>query len=691
MSLNSIILSCNKIKEIEENEPNSPPSITSLEKRKTMPDLCSSLNYKKNNRIPPVQIKKRKNKSLSSSLNTKNLNDIFFNEDNLKNNNSFFNKKNNIDIPKLNLNEKKENKDNNTKHREKYCITDENEINSNNTRNNNNSDNKNKEIKTINSNYFSAFKIYKPDSARIKSSYLKNITNNAETNFNHIEEEKEKNINNIYNRYRNKRIAKKYINKSYSNFNFNSNKTKIIKDIKKEFNPIGKQLKNIDNNTKVFDTEETPQANPIIRERLLTKSNINFNHMNYLSNSINKPYIKKKIEDAKNFESFGKKEGIDSAKRYSLQQKINKKRPLILNVNLQKKKNIIPLKISQFQRILNSKGILHILRFLDYYDIINLFKTKNKKMFILLNTALAKIYYSNIKECLLKYYNIIELLKCSIVRNQIKDSLKIDLVLNTRLKYNNNNNNLEEPMYYQLAYLYNYYRKIKPQKELITKEDCENKEKKLKMYDYYTFDLYPENYKNNDMNNNSIFISKELPIKEKDNNNLAYVQSILPFLVNDKGIINLELYTSNNGFIVPESIKIIIKSYNLKNYLKMLNEREINNPRISEYEELCVHWKNINLYQYHDIISHMCKIFFEPFFDIKKIYYENIGIYIFKTCLKAVKIGEINKKKIGIKIKIRNRNETIENEIRKNNLLFERRDTYEIRVGDEMIYYFSMK
>lgn len=98
-------------------------------------------------------------------------------------------------------------------------------------------------------------------------------------------------------------------------------------------------------------------------------------------------------------------------------------------------------------------------------------------MFILLNTALAKIYYSNIKECLLKYYNIIELLKCSIVRNQIKDSLKIDLVLNTRLKYNNNNNNLVEPMYYQLAYLYNYYRKIKPQKELITKEDCENKEK----------------------------------------------------------------------------------------------------------------------------------------------------------------------------------------------------------------------
>ena len=690
MSLNSILFSNNRIKEIEQNEPNSPPSITSLEKRKTLPDLNSSLNY--NNQILSIQIKKRKSKSLSSSFNTKNLNDIFFSENSFKNSNSFISKKNNIDIPRLNLDETKVNKDNNTKRKENYVILDESKNNckSNNNISYSNSNNKTKEIKTVNSNYFSAFKIYKPDSARINSSYLKNITANSEKNLKHIEEKKEKNINTVYTRYKNKRITKKCINKSYSNVNNITNKTTIIKDIKKEFNPFVRKLKNVDNNTKLYDTEEAVQMNSKIKERLLTKSNIAFDHSNYLSISINKPYIKKKIEDAKTFESLGKRDGIDSAKRYSLQPKLNKKKPLILNVNLQKRKNIIPLKISQFHRILNSKGILHILRFLDYYDIINLYETKSKIMFILLNAVLAKAYYTNIKECLLKYYNMIELLKCSIVRSQIRDSLKIDLVLNTRFK-NNKNNNLAEPMYYQLAYIYNYYQKIKPQKELITKEDCENKEKKLKMYDYYTFDLYPENYKNSLMNNNSIFISKELPIKEKDNNNLAYVQSILPFLVNDKGIINLELFTSNNGFIVPESIKIIIKSYNLKNYLKMLYEREINNPRISEYEELCVHWKNINLYQYHDIISQMCKIFFDPFFEIKKIYYEYVGVFIFKIYLKAVKVGEINKKKIGIKIKIKNRNETIENEIRKNNLLFERRDTYELRVGDEMIYYFSMK
>ena len=60
MSVNSIIFSCNRIKEIEENEPNSPPSITSLEKKKTMPDLYSSLNNNNSKLILSVQIKKKK-------------------------------------------------------------------------------------------------------------------------------------------------------------------------------------------------------------------------------------------------------------------------------------------------------------------------------------------------------------------------------------------------------------------------------------------------------------------------------------------------------------------------------------------------------------------------------------------------------------------------------------------------------
>ena len=215
------------------------------------------------------------------------------------------------------------------------------------------------------------------------------------------------------------------------------------------------------------------------------------------------------------------------------------------------------------------------------------------------------------------------------------------------------------------------------------------------MYDYYTFDLYPEdkNTDNNSAKSNPIFISKELSLFEKDgNNNIVNIQPILPFCINDKGIINLEIYTTNNGFIDPDSIRIIVKAYNLKNYIKMLSDKRINNPRISECEDLCFHQKNINLYQHHKSIVFRLKKLFEPLFEVSKINFGNIGVFIFRVHLKAVKSGEINdKNKLEIIVKIKEKDDYIENEIRKNNLLFERRDIFELRVGDEILYYFSLK
>ena len=79
-------------------------------------------------------------------------------------------------------------------------------------------------------------------------------------------------------------------------------------------------------------------------------------------------------------------------------------------------------------------------------------------------------------------------------------------------------------------------------------------------------------------------------------------------------------------------------------------------------------------------------------FEIKSVYFGNIGVFIFKVYLKAIKSGEINdRNKLEIKIKIKEDNDYVENEIRKNNLLFERRDIFELRVGDELLYYFCTK
>ena len=78
----------------------------------------------------------------------------------------------------------------------------------------------------------------------------------------------------------------------------------------------------------------------------------------------------------------------------------------------------------------------------------------------------------------------------------------------------------------------------------------------------------------------------------------------------------------------------------IKEYLKHLNKKFINNIRISEYEELCSYWKNINLYEYKDLIIKMIKIYFGNLFEIKKIFFENIGIYIFKVHMKAIKYSD---------------------------------------------------
>ena len=671
----------NKIKEIEENSAISPPSSLSSEKRNSFSFISLSTNKKDNNKVP---LSACKSKSYKPLLKNHYLYDIYLCENNVKNHSNkkkYKHKKAYTNKKKSKLN----NIDNNTI----YHNTLNNTLKSNKDDKDNN---KKKHTK------HSSYNIYKNNTSIFKNNDISKQQIVKNVNISNSEESLDKvNINFNINSYdfQNKKILKRNnINITYNVFNNTINKNNTIY-INNKINPCTERLNGNGNENKNENendnNEKTIKQNKSSRI-LYPKNNEKplLNPKSSLFNMIKKPYIKKKIYDSKFFEN--------SLKRNSLQMQnlmMNKKRPLILNVNLQKnlnKTHLKNLKICWFQKIIKNNGFLYILRFLDYYDIINILKTKNKKMLTLINIALTNTYYFEIKNSILKFNNIIELLKCYLVKYQIKNTLKIDLVLNVRF-INNKYNYYADPIYFQLIYLYNYFKKIKPKNEFITREEFENNEKSLKMYDYFTYDLYPEHYfDDNSIKNNIIYISKDVPTNEKDKYNLANIQPILPFSVNDKGIINLELYTTDNGFIDPKSIKILMKSYNLDNYIKMLNSKSINNPRISEYEELCVHWKKINLYENHIKLIKKFQKLFSPYFKIVNIFFENIGVYIFKIYLKAIKKGEINdKKKIGIKIKIKERNEYIENEIRKNNLLFERRDIFEIRNGDVLIYYFCMK
>ena len=377
-----------------------------------------------------------------------------------------------------------------------------------------------------------------------------------------------------------------------------------------------------------------------------------------------------------------------------------------------KKEYYIPLiniKFNNLKKILKKDGFFNILTFLDCYDLMNLLQT-NKSLIFLINIAISNAYYHQIKKYLNKYKNDFELLKSSLIYSKVKNALKIDFVINIRFLKNTFNNNIKidrqnelfnienvkemEPKCFQIIYFYKYFKSLNPKKRLQTKENT----KKVNMYDYYTYDLYSEN---DEIPN--IYLNKEQLIFNNNNikseDKLVFIQPILPFKIKDKGIINLEIYSSNNDFINPSSIKIVLKSFELKNYLEKLKTKGYNNLRICEYENTCFHWKYINSERilnsnFREIINKVKKNF-EPYFKIINISYESIGFFIFKINLVAVIPGKIDNKKMnndfGINLIIRKKREIIENEIKKNNLLLERRELYELRVGDTITLYFSTK
>ena len=685
MALNSIIPINTKIQEVAQCEPISSPSSSFLDMQKSASNIFSNLKLSDN-----IFINDKKAKTISPRKKNKNI----FDKNNFKLNDSFEN----------NLNIEQE-----RKILDKY------------------SQKKNYNIKneTSSTNYFSLKKNLKTDDLDenidkniINSKIKKNFTKNSDFN----------NNNNLYSIYSNNIKYQKSQEKknSLSEFDDMNKYDNQIISINREENETSLMKRKIPKMDLKFDKKEKREKNENSKNSYHNNTyNDSFRYSNPNSAKIG-VYQRKKILDGKSFNKLGKYESNitteSSIKRDSIKSDFyierknnkiinndhkNKKRPLTLNINIGKK-TLEKLNISQIRKIMKDDGFFYVLRFLSYKDIICLYKAKNKQLCVLINTALINAYFFSMKDSLIKYSNIFEVLKYTLVLSKIKDALKIDFVINFKFINKKNeilnnqkiklgpNNNFKDPIYCQICYIYSYYLKRKNKKEFITKEEYEKQIKQAKLYDYYTFDLYPpDKYKNSIYPKNSagIYISKELSLFEKDgNNNIVNIQPILPFTLNDKGLINLEIYTTNNGFIDPNSIKILVKVFNLKNYLTTLEQKNISNPRISECEEICAHWKNINLYQQHKSLIFRINKLFEPFFDVKKIYFGNIGVNIFKVELLAIKPGEINdKNKIEIKIKIKDKDDYVENEIRKNNLLFERRDIFEIRVGESLLYYFSLK
>ena len=363
---------------------------------------------------------------------------------------------------------------------------------------------------------------------------------------------------------------------------------------------------------------------------------------------------------------------------------------LITNANSISK--IESLKINQLKKIIPKNGLFHIISFLDSKDINSIIESRNKKLILLINKSIFDAYHLNIKQHLEKYKEFLDILKYSLVYSKVKDLLRIDLTITIRFIDKNNKISVLNPKHFQLIYLYEY---------LKTKKSTNHK-----LYDVYSFDLYC-NKKEIETRIikefNGIYLSKQINIISIDRNDeLINIQPILPFKINDKGIFNLEIFSKNN-FVNPNNLKIKLKYKDLYKNIKELEKKNIDNIRINEYEYICKYWKRVK-YDYKNkneilkekivkslqTVKNIVKKWFEPYFIIIDIFYENIGLSVYKFHLVANECGMLINNNFNMKIIVKDNGDYVENEIKKNNLLFEKRGIFEVRKGENIIFYLAM-
>ena len=71
--------------------------------------------------------------------------------------------------------------------------------------------------------------------------------------------------------------------------------------------------------------------------------------------------------------------------------------------------------------------------------------------------------------------------------------------------------------------------------------------------------------------------------------------------------------------------------------------------------------------------------------------FNNVVYYILKIYLLANKEGKIiwEKSQIGIKIKILGNEANVSNEVKKNNLIYDRKNELQLHIGDQLVFYLS--
>ena len=664
MSKNPLILSYNKNEEIEEFAPASSPSVSSSDSNDK-----NDLIYHSFFILPKEGIN-----SLNNVRSAKAGGDLFksfsgspliFNSNTKKNNN-----KNNIYNSKT--------------HKLSWKKEPNNNIKISKTKQFNNKTNQNPRKKKLLNSYSSCRNIY--DNKKIENE------NNIKPNSNKI-----KKLRTISLRKTEEKMPKKEItngditvkNENVENrIEFDKENKKIniyIKNNIYNYNLINEIKQNNNYNDKIIDSQSSITKSDIKipkQEYFIKNNNINLKNNvihTQKKNSIKKPSIKISPLDNNNINNNKLKfdfpfPGLNSILEKPIKIFNNKSK---IKINILSKLYELYIK-SKHKKI---KPILNILSFLNQKDLIEIINIRNKKLMLILNKTLVDSYFFSLKKNLRKYSNFLEPIKSTLVYtlSKIRGSLKIDIMFSIRFIDKRNKISPENPKHFQLLYLFDFLKDKK-----IIKEG----KNKNRLYDCYGFDIIPEIIENKSKEEfKGIYLSKSLPRFNIDKNDeLISVQPILPFKFNDKGIFNFEIFSNQNLFINPRTLRLKL------NIIDLLSNNDINELRINEYENICKYWKikgglNEKRIEKYKLII---KEWFDKYFLVKDIFYADIGLLVFKYNLVANNVGILENPNLNIKIVIKEKDQYIENEIKKNNLLLEKNKAIEIRKGENLIFFISM-
>ncbi len=404
------------------------------------------------------------------------------------------------------------------------------------------------------------------------------------------------------------------------------------------------------------------------------KTHTEFSSMNsFISNGRNNT-VQLDMDNFRNFKNLIKRENLKKLNKYKedldkkiellkdkLYRKDNNKIIKEENENIENNKfTIINYKKFIETYILNKNIFLRITNFLDTNDLYRLFTLNNEiHQGIILNlTEISK--EKIIPNYIIKYNNdiLFKESKFFLVFKKYKKNKKMNLriIFTIKSKITENNKDIINN-----SYQISFKNKTK-----------QNSGEIIKTISSYTFDIIDKNKKKN------FWIFKEYTSFYFDELDRAYYGNILEFYPGDYINLSLTIF-SEIGLIDFESFNWIkLKEYYDKN-------------RNCEIENLKNSWSSINQIENSDIVIQNIKNIFIDNFQVDKIFFDDVGYYIFKIILKAIKTGNSNGKdnNIGILINIFDEGKNVENEVKKNGLIFDEKNEININIGDYITFYIS--